>query len=114
MGVAFGFAWTPCIGPVLGAILVTAGTQETVGQGMALLLAYALGLGVPFILAGVGMTRAFGAVRWMRKYLRPINVASGVLLAGFGVLMITGQINVLSGWVSDRLSDLNLDFLTTI
>ena len=66
MGVAFGFAWTPCIGPVLGAILTTAAVQESVGRGMLLLLFYGLGLGVPFMLAGVALGRAMGTVRWLR------------------------------------------------
>ncbi len=101
MGIAFGFAWTPCIGPVLGIILTTAAVQETLGRGMLLLFVYALGLGVPFVLAGVGLSRAFRAMRLIRRHLRPINVTSGLLLAGFGVIMITGQLSVISGWVTD-------------
>ncbi len=103
MGVAFGFGWTPCIGPVLGGILALAGTQETVGQGIVLLLAYSAGLGVPFILAGVGMTRAFKTMTFFRKHLRTINVFSGALLAGFGVLMITNRLFIVSGWVTEVL-----------
>lgn len=114
MGFAFGFAWTPCIGPVLAAILTTAAVQETVVQGMVLLLAYGLGLGVPFILAGVGLARAFRAMKFIRKYLRPINVASGLLLAGFGVLMITGNLNIISSWVQELFSKLGLEWLAQI
>lgn len=114
MGFAFGFAWTPCIGPVLGAILAAAAVQETVRQGMVLLFAYGLGLGVPFILSGVGLSKAFGAMRVLRKYLRPINVASGLLLVGFGWLMLTGRLAVLSGWVQGVFSSLGLEWLASI
>lgn len=114
MGIAFGFGWTPCIGPVLAGILTAAATQETVGQGMLLLLFYSLGLGVPFVAAGVGMTKAFGAVAFMRKYLRPINVASGLLLAGFGVLMVTGQLTDLSSWFTEFFIRIGLDGLAEI
>jgi cytochrome c-type biogenesis protein len=114
MGFAFGFAWTPCIGPVLAAILATAAVQETVVQGMVLLFAYGLGLGVPFILSGVGLSRAFKAMGFLRRYLRPINVVSGLLLAGFGVLMITGKLAIISGWVQQLFSKLGLEWLAQI
>ena len=114
MGLAFGFAWTPCIGPVLAAILAAAAVQETVGQGMILLFAYGLGLGVPFILSGVGLSKAFKAVGFLKRYLRPINVVSGLMLAGFGVLMITGKIAILSGWVQELFSKLGLEWLASI
>ncbi len=115
MGVAFGFGWTPCIGPVLAAIFTLSFTSSTVGQGMALLFAYSLGLGIPFLLAALAMTKALGAFSWFRRHLRPINVGSGLLLAVFGVLMITGQLSVLSRFFSDLLSDIpGLRSLATI
>lgn len=95
MGAAFAFGWSPCIGPVLTVILLTAATQETVGQGVLLLVSYSLGLGLPFLLAGLGLFRVFGRVR---PYLRPINIASGLLLAGFGLVMVTGALGDLSAW----------------
>ena len=101
MGVAFGFAWTPCIGPVLGAILTTAAVQESVGRGMLLLLFYGLGLGVPFVVAGVALGRAMGAVRWLRRHSRAIGVASAVALISFGVIMITGNLSVIASWVTE-------------
>jgi cytochrome c-type biogenesis protein len=101
MGVAFGFAWTPCIGPVLGAILTTAAVQESVGRGMLLLLVYGLGLGVPFMLAGVALGRAMGAVRWLRSHSRPIGVISSVALIAFGLVMVTGNLSVIASWVTD-------------
>jgi cytochrome c-type biogenesis protein len=96
MGAAFGFGWTPCIGPVLTVILATAATQETVGQGILLLVSYSLGLGVPFLLAGLGLFKFFGR---LRPYLKTINIVSGVLLAAFGVLMLTNSLGDLSAWM---------------
>lgn len=95
MGAAFAFGWTPCIGPVLTVILATAATQQTLGRGVALLVAYSLGLGVPFLLAGLGLFRVFGR---LKPYLRGINIASGVLLASFGVVMVTGHVGALASW----------------
>lgn len=95
MGAAFAFGWSPCIGPVLTVILLTAATQETVVQGILLLVSYSLGLGVPFLLAGLGLFKLFGK---LRPYLRPINIASGLLLAVFGVVMVTGALGDFSAW----------------
>jgi len=95
MGAAFGFGWTPCIGPVLTVILATAATQETLGQGVLLLVAYSAGLGVPFLLAGLGLFKFFGK---LKPYLRPINIASGVFLSLFGIVMVTGNLGALSAW----------------
>jgi cytochrome c-type biogenesis protein len=97
MGAAFAFGWTPCIGPVLTVILATAATRGTIAQGVLLLVAYSLGLGVPFLLAGVGMFKVFARVR---PHLRTINIVSGALLAGFGVIMVTGNMGTISAWVS--------------
>lgn len=95
MGMAFGFGWTPCIGPVLTVILATAATQDTLGQGVLLLVSYSLGLGVPFLLAGLGMFKFFGR---LKPYLKPINIVSGLFLTAFGVVMVTGQLGSLSAW----------------
>lgn len=94
MGMAFAFGWTPCIGPILTVVLATAATQQTLGRGVGLLVAYALGLGVPFLVAGVGLARIFTG---LRRWLKPINIASGVALAAFGLVMLTGT---LSAWAS--------------
>lgn len=114
MGVAFGFGWTPCIGPVLAAIFSIAATQDTVYQGMVLLAVYSAGLGIPFLLSALAMTKAFGAFAVFRRHLRTINIASGALLAFFGFLMLTGRIADMSRWFIDRLEDLGLDGLTAI
>lgn len=95
MGAAFAFAWTPCIGPVLTVILATASAQATLGRGVVLLIVYSLGLGVPFLLAGLGMWKLFGKAK---PHARKIAIVSGVLLAAFGVVMVTGQLNVIASW----------------
>lgn len=114
MGLAFGFAWTPCIGPILGAILTLAAAQETVGEGVTLLLAYSAGLGIPFLLAAVFMSRAFKTLAVFRRHLKTINIASGALLAAFGVLLINNQMGRLSSWVIRFFDLIGLDFLTSI
>jgi cytochrome c-type biogenesis protein len=97
MGAAFAFGWTPCIGPVLAVIIATASTQGTVGRGVALLVSYSLGLGVPFLLAGLGLFKFFGR---LKPYLKPVNIASGALLALFGLVMVTGQLDLIAAWLS--------------
>lgn len=95
MGAAFAFGWSPCIGPVLTVILATAATRQTLTEGVLLLIVYSLGLGVPFLAAGLGLFRLFGR---LKPYLRPINIVSGALLALFGVVMVTGAVTDLSAW----------------
>lgn len=111
MGVAFGFGWTPCIGPVLGAILTIAAGQESVGRGMLLLGTFSFGIGLPFLLASLGMSRLF---KPLRKHLRTINLVSGGLLVAFGVVMVTNRVGWLSGQVDQFLRWIGLEGLTTI
>ena len=98
MGAAFAFGWSPCIGPVLTVILATAATQDTLARGIILLVVYSLGLGIPFLLAGLGLFKVFGR---LKPHLRTINIVSGVLLAGFGVIMVTGSLTRMSNWLVD-------------
>ena len=105
MGAAFGFGWTPCIGPTLGAILTVAGTQDTVYEGMFLLFVFSMGLGVPFVLSGVGINKAYGAFGWIRRHFTPITVASGLLLAVFGFLMVSGRLVELNRWFQQTLPE---------
>lgn len=105
MGAAFGFGWTPCIGPTLGAILGVAATQDTVVEGMFLLFVYSLGLGIPFVLSGIGITKAYGAFAWIRNHFTPITVGSGVLLAVFGLLMVNGRLVDLNRWFQNNLPE---------
>jgi len=98
MGAALAFGWSPCIGPVLSVILATAATQDTLARGIILLVSYSIGLGIPFLVAGLGLFKVFGR---LQPYLRPINIVSGVLLAGFGVIMVTGSLTTISRWLVD-------------
>ncbi|MDP3984700.1 MAG: cytochrome c biogenesis CcdA family protein, partial [Acidimicrobiia bacterium] len=101
MGAAFAFGWTPCIGPILTVVLATAATTETVTRGIVLLVSYSLGLGLPFLLAALGLHRLF---RRLRPYLRPLNVAAGITLTAFGVVMLTGNLNRISSFVTEVMS----------
>lgn len=114
MGAAFAFGWTPCIGPFLAGAFALAGSSETVGRGMLVLLFYSLGLGIPFLGAALLMTKAFGAFDWLKRNLKPINVASGALLAVFGLLLITNQVTRLSAYAQDFMSWIGLDRLAAI
>lgn len=102
IGIAFAFGWSPCIGPILAAILAFAGTQQTVGQGMILLAAYSLGLGVPFLITGLSMDLFFRVSSRFKRHFRAIEIASGVLLIAVGVLIFTNQLGLISGWIVDR------------
>jgi cytochrome c-type biogenesis protein len=92
MGLAFGAGWTPCVGPFLAGLLGLASQQDTVGEGVILLLVYALGLGVPFVLAGLALDRSLSVMRTMRPHMLAIERVSGVLLIGMGVLLFTEQL----------------------
>ena len=92
LGMAFGFGWTPCIGPLLASILVYTSAAATVGRGTVLLLAYSLGLGLPFLAVGLGIGRATVALRWITRHYRAISLVSGATLILFGVLLLTGRV----------------------
>src|SRR5919204_3208164 len=92
VGVAFGAGWSPCTGPVLGSILALAAAGTTLAQGVVFLLVYALGLGVPFLLVGLLIDRAGPVVRRVSRYVGPISVAGGVILALTGVLILSGRL----------------------
>src|SRR5580704_5449625 len=97
MGMAFAFAWTPCIGPVLGGVLaLAAGTGGSATGGIALLLAYSLGLGVPFLLAGLLFGRMTDALVRVRSGLRWVNLIGGVILNVFGLLLLTGNVSIIA------------------
>lgn len=96
VGLAFAFGWTPCIGPILGAILAFASTQGTVKEGVLLLSAYSLGLGIPFFAAGIGMNAAMGLMRGMRRHYRKVEIVSGLLLIAVGILILTNSLQRLA------------------
>jgi cytochrome c-type biogenesis protein len=91
MGLAFGAGWTPCVGPFLAGLLGLASQQQTVGAGVLLLLVYALGLGIPFLLAGLAVNRSLTVMRSVRPHMLAIERFSGVLLIGMGLLLFTEQ-----------------------
>jgi cytochrome c-type biogenesis protein len=92
VGLAFAFGWTPCIGPILATILLYASQQETVGQGVLLLAAYSLGLGLPFVLAGLAINAFFAAFGRLRRHMKLVEYAAGGLLILVGVLLMTDQL----------------------
>lgn len=97
IGAAFAFGWTPCIGPILGGILVYAGTMEKVNQGVFLLATYSLGLGIPFLVTAFGIHwfwRFFGRIK---KYLRILEVAGGVIMVILGVMIFTNKLVLIPG-----------------
>ena len=101
VGLAFGFGWTPCVGPILASILLLAGSDTTVGRGAALLAAYAAGIGVPFIAAAL-FTRTFLALAArFRAHLSVVEKAMGLVLVGTGVLVFAGAMPVIGGWLLD-------------
>lgn len=99
MGVAFAFGWTPCIGPVLAAILAVAGSEDSVGRGASLLAVYSLGLGIPFILAAFAMEHAVTFIRRFRAHLGKVEKAMGLLLVITGIAFLTGSMNIVSFWL---------------
>jgi cytochrome c-type biogenesis protein len=95
-GVVFAAGWTPCIGPILAGILVVASQLETVGQGILLLLAYSLGLGIPFLIVGLAFGPLSKTLRQMNRYLGVVSIVSGVLLVIMGILIFTSSLTFLS------------------
>jgi cytochrome c-type biogenesis protein len=110
VGVAFGAGWTPCIGPILGTIITYAATQSEVSRGVALLGAYSLGLGVPFVLAAVAVERFLAAFEVVRHHLVWVTRVSGAVLVVVAALMITNYLSVLTGmlqgWTPNALKQL--------
>ena len=99
LGLAFAFGWTPCIGPQLGAILSLAASEASVARGTLLLGVYALGLGIPFLLAAMFMTRAVGVMNKLKRHMKTIERVMGVLLLAVGIAMLTGAFSAMSFWL---------------
>jgi len=105
VGAGFGFGWSPCIGPILGAVLTLAGSRDTVFEGITLLAVYSAGLAVPFLIAGWSIDHFFTAFARIKKHFRALEIGSGVMLICVGILLTTNQL----GWFNAHFT-----FLTDI
>ncbi len=101
LGLAFAFGWTPCIGPILGAILSIAASEADVVRGTTLLAFYALGLGIPFLLVAAFFPRLTGLMGWMKRHMERIERVMGLLLWTVGLLMLTGKFTDFSWWLNE-------------
>jgi cytochrome c-type biogenesis protein len=108
-GAAFAFAWTPCVGPTLGAILTAASVKGTVGEGALLLAFYSAGLAVPFMLTAVAFSRATSAFRWLRDRWTVVTAVSGLVLIAMGLLLLTGDLTRLNNEAQQALDSIGLN-----
>ena len=99
LGLAFGFGWTPCIGPILGTILTASAATATVGEGVSLLAIYSAGLGIPFLLVAAFTDQVAGRLRRLGSIGRRLHQASGLIMILMGVAMISGHLSALSYWL---------------
>jgi cytochrome c-type biogenesis protein len=113
-GVAFGFGWTPCIGPVLSAVLGKAASQHTAAQGALLLLFYSAGLGIPFMATGLAFGRLAGALGWVKRHSTAITATSALALGFFGVLLALNRFVWLTAKLQSGLTSLGLGRLLTL
>lgn len=113
-GVAFAFAWTPCIGPTLAAILGLASTQQSTVEAAGLLAVYSAGLGIPFLLSAVGWGAAQRSFEWVRRHYAAIQVGAGLVLVVMGVLVYTNDLFLLNVEIQRALDDLGLNFFQSV
>ena len=113
-GVAFGFGWSPCIGPVLGSILGIAANQHRAWAGGTLLVVYSLGLGLPFLVTGLALGRLSGALGWVKRHFPLIVGGSAVIIGIFGVLLMFDELSRLSLHLQRWLHDAHLDWLVNL
>lgn len=99
LGLAFAFGWTPCLGPILGAILGLAASEADVARGTTLLAVYAIGLGIPFLLVAAFFPKLKGFIGWMKRNTVTIERVSGLMLWTIGFMMVTGQLAMMSFWL---------------
>ena len=99
VGAAFGFGWTPCIGPILGSILTLAALEENIGKGILLLSFYSLGLAIPFIISGILIDKFLLFSKGFKKYISTITKVGGAILLLTGIAILTGQLQVLGFFI---------------
>ncbi|MEM6308034.1 MAG: cytochrome c biogenesis protein CcdA [Pseudomonadota bacterium] len=102
LGLAFAFGWTPCLGPILGAILALAADTASPGKGTILLAVYAAGLGLPFVIVALFFPSLTGVMGWMKRHMDQIERVMGLLLWTVGLMMITGQFTRFSWWLLEQ------------
>ncbi|MBN9434371.1 MAG: cytochrome c biogenesis protein CcdA [Bosea sp.] len=102
LGLTFGFGWTPCIGPVLGAILTVSALSSTAPTGIALLTVYSIGLGVPFLLSAAFADGLMKRLKTMRRLGRTLQVGAGGVMIAMGIAMITGMMSTFSFWLLEN------------
>ena len=103
VGAAFGFGWTPCIGPVLGSILTLAAVETSIGKGILLLSFYSLGLAIPFILSGYGISKFLAFSKNFRKNIKIVSVTGGVILLITGILILTNKLQALGYFILEAI-----------
>lgn len=103
LGLAFAFGWSPCLGPALSAILSMVASEDNLGRGLALMLAYAIGLGLPFILAAVFIERFMAVGKNLRSWMRTVEITMGVLLIIVGFMMFIGSFTDFAFWLNQKL-----------
>lgn len=108
LGLAFAFGWTPCIGPILGAILSMAAQEASITRGTLLLAAYAIGLGLPFIIAAIFINRAIGVMNRFKRHMAMVEKVMGALLILVGIMLITGAFSSFSYWLLEIFPALGL------
>ncbi len=106
IGLAFAFGWTPCVGPILATVLAVATREDSLAAGVKLLLAYSLGLGIPFILAAVAIRPFLGFMQKFRRHLGKVEKGMGALLVMTGLLFVTGSMNGLGNWMLETFPSL--------
>jgi cytochrome c-type biogenesis protein len=102
MGLAFAFGWTPCAGPILAAVLMMAGAEDTTGRGALLLLAYSVGTGIPFLIAAAFTGRFIAALGRARRHLGAVEKAMGAFLVVTGLMFLTGLMPAVSEWLLEH------------
>jgi len=113
LGIAFGFGWTPCVGPILASILLYASTADGAGKGAALLFVYSIGLGLPFLLTGLALSKALTAFGWIKRHYNLYKIIVGGTLIAVGLLMLTNNLFYLNIYGQRALDFIGLDFWKT-
>ena len=113
-GVAFAIAWSPCLGPTLGAILTLGASTGSLAEGAVTLVFYSLGLAIPFLLTAIGFTRMTTAFAWVKRHYNAIMATGGVVLIAMGVLVFTGELTRLNIEAQQALNDLGINFFNEV